>query len=86
VAEKAKLDDVTRKTVMKRVRGQEYIDNVLGPAADGLIDAIADGYERLGSCFGEYELYRAQGHLQGLQEALSLIRHIARQSRHEEQD
>lgn len=81
--DKVKLDDVTRMTLRKRIQGQEYIDNVLGPAADGLVDAITDGYERLGACFGEYELHKAQGYLQGLQEALSIIRNTAKQSNRE---
>lgn len=77
---KDRFDPVVRGHILKRIRGQEYIDNVLGPAADGIVDAIADAYEQMGACFGEFELYKAQGRLLGLKESLTIIREIARNS------
>lgn len=61
---------------MKRVLDQEYIDKILGPAGDVIMELIAASYEQLESMSNDPSYYR--GKIAGLKQAYDTLRVTAK--------
>lgn len=61
---------------MKKLLNQDYIDRILGPAADRIVDELGSAYEALGSTNNDPTYFR--GKIIGLQAAWDILRDVAK--------